>query len=59
MMKAALIYSLCAATSASATYVWPSKYDSIDDMYYLSSGYISDGTLSDRGCLDDLPNRSP
>jgi hypothetical protein len=50
-MKAALIYTLCAATSASAKYVWPSRYDKIDDMYYLQSGYIADGTLSDRGYL--------
>ncbi|RMZ73554.1 WSC domain-containing [Pyrenophora seminiperda CCB06] len=35
--------------SASATpYVWPSKYDQLDDILYLQSGYIKVGTLSDQ-----------
>jgi hypothetical protein len=46
-MKIVLLSTLCAATFASAKYVWPSDFDKIEDMYYLNDGYIRDGTLSD------------
>lgn len=31
-----------------ANYVWPSKYDQLDDLLYMQSGYIRNGQLSDR-----------
>lgn len=43
-----LILSLGFATAAQAAYVWPSKYDDIDDLLYLQSGYNRHGSLSDR-----------
>ncbi|PPJ60854.1 hypothetical protein CBER1_07234 [Cercospora berteroae] len=33
---------------AQAAYVWPSKYDRLDDLLYLQGGYIRNGELSDQ-----------
>lgn len=36
--------------TAQATYVWPSKYDDIENLLYLQTGYNRHGSLSDRMC---------
>lgn len=33
---------------AASAYVWPSKYDSLDNLLFMQSGYIRNGELSDR-----------
>lgn len=43
-----IILSLSLVAAAQAAYVWPSKYDDIDDLLYLQSGYNRHGSLSDR-----------
>lgn len=42
------ILGLGFVVAAQAAYIWPSKYDDIDDLLYLQSGYNKHGSLSDR-----------
>lgn len=47
-MKRDLIVACALLAPTSATYVWPSKQDQIEDLVFLQSGYIKNGALSDR-----------
>lgn len=49
-MKWTLVANLAMFAPASASYVWPSTQDSMDDLLYLQSGYIRNGQLADRRC---------
>lgn len=50
-MKGSVAIGLALLAPGSQAYVWPSQYDQIDDLLYLQSGYIKDGSLSDGACL--------
>jgi hypothetical protein len=47
-MKRNQLISLALLAPSCQAYVWPSKYDQLDDLLYLQSGYIRNGELSDR-----------
>jgi hypothetical protein len=47
-MRNTLIIGFAFIAPSLQAYVWPSKHDQLDDLLYLQSGYIKDGTLSDR-----------
>lgn len=47
-MKTSQLASLALFAPIGQAYVWPSKYDGLDDLLYLQSGYIKDGSLSDQ-----------
>jgi hypothetical protein len=49
-MRRSQLLSLALLPSIGEAYVWPSKYDQLDDLLYLQSGYIRNGQLSDRMC---------
>lgn len=49
-MKSNLALGIALLAPSSQAYVWPSQYDHLEDLLYLQSGYIKDGTLSDREC---------
>lgn len=47
-MKTTQLARLALLAPISQAYVWPSKYDGLDDLLYLQDGFIKQGTLSDR-----------
>ena len=47
-MRRNQLISLALLAPSCQAYVWPSKYDQLDDLLYLQSGYIRNGELSDR-----------
>jgi hypothetical protein len=47
-MKGTQLMSFGLLAPSCQAYVWPSKYDQLDDLLYLQSGYIKHGQLSDR-----------
>lgn len=50
-MKTPRLTSLALLAPFAQAYVWPSKYDGLDDLLYLQDGAIKDGTLSDRASI--------
>ncbi|KAI4950206.1 hypothetical protein J4E91_004862 [Alternaria rosae] len=47
-MRRNQLISLALLAPSCQAYVWPSKYDQLDDLLYLQSGYIRNGELSDQ-----------
>jgi hypothetical protein len=47
-MRSSQIISLAFLAPISQAYVWPGKYDDLDDVLYMQFGYIRNGHLSDR-----------
>jgi hypothetical protein len=47
-MRKSLVTSFALLAPSSQAYVWPNKYDQLDDLLYLQSGFMKDGSLSDR-----------
>lgn len=47
-MKTTQTTGLALLAPLSQAYVWPSKYDGLDDLLYLQDGFIKQRTLSDR-----------
>ncbi|KAL1801263.1 hypothetical protein ACET3X_001605 [Alternaria dauci] len=47
-MKRNQLISLALLAPSCQAYVWPSQYDQLDDLLYMQSGYIKDGSLSDQ-----------
>ncbi|KAG9187584.1 hypothetical protein G6011_05455 [Alternaria panax] len=47
-MRRNQLISLALLAPSCQAYVWPSQYDQLDDLLYLQSGYIKDGSLSDQ-----------
>jgi len=54
-MRSSQIISLALLAPISQAYVWPGKFDDLDDLLYLQSGYIRNGQLSDRTYSDVDP----
>jgi hypothetical protein len=47
-MRRTNLLSLALLVSSGEAYIWPNKYDQLDDLLYLQSGYVRNGQLSDR-----------
>lgn len=41
-------YAIVGAQLASAGFVWPSKYDYVEDLYSLQTGYIRHGFIDSK-----------